>query len=285
MRGRTRRGLSVAVGMAVALTGMTLAPAGAEEKLDSFAGSCVFEGTVRFWPPATNDQQRLYTTYDASGTCSGTLNGRQVAGMPADMNNAVRDVDGSCRYANTTTPGRGSLRFADGTRIAYTFGFNYVATEGITTFEGERSGSARSHASFLTQRTSPEVSSQCAGSGVREIPMDLQLVTESPLVGKARGNEDNRRTEARPRGDRLKLRVRPRGVRAGKRTVFRFRVATVAGNSVPGAVIRFAGRRVQAGRTGRVRIAATPRRAGRRTARVTKRGYRGGRATIRVRGR
>lgn len=283
MRVGAKRGIALATGVAAVLACTGLAPAGAEEKLSSFAGACTIHGTVAFSPPATNNQQRLYVTYEADGTCTGTLNGRQVSNAPVHMSSAVRDVDGSCRYANTTMPGRGALTFADGSTVPYTFGFNYVATDGILWYEGERSGTARAHGSFLTQRTSTDVSSRCAVSGVSEIPMDVQLITESPLVGKAGGGDRNQRSGERAREARLKLLVRPRRARAGRRTTFRFRVATAAGRSVSGALVRFAGRRARTGRAGRVRIAVTPRRPGRRTARASKPGFRAARATIRMR--
>jgi hypothetical protein len=160
-----------------------LAPAGANVKLDSFAGSCSLQGTTTFTPPATNTLQPLTTIYDASGTCSGTLDGRQVSNAAVKMHN-VGQSDGSCPYASTTAPGQGAITFADGTTIRYTFEFTSVLTEVDLTMYGERSGSARAHATFLTPRTPPDVALKCAGDGVAELPMDLSLTTDSPLVSK-----------------------------------------------------------------------------------------------------
>jgi hypothetical protein len=197
MKGRGRDGkgargrpvIWLAVGVTVALIGAGLPPAGATERFDSFAGTCSFEATVSFSPPATNSQQRLRVTTYATGTCSGTLNGQVVSNAPVELRNEVRKVDGSCRYANTTQPGRGTITFADGTTIAHSFEFNWVLTDGVLRFYGERSGSARGHGSFLTQRRPlSEIGSQCAGEGVSEIPMDMSLVTESPLVSRRQGN-------------------------------------------------------------------------------------------------
>jgi hypothetical protein len=81
-----------------------------------------------------------------------------------------------------TKPGRATITFADGTTIDFTFEFHYVLTEGAWSIRGERSGSAVAHGSFLTDRTPPDVTEKCAGDGVREIPMDVQLATDSPLV-------------------------------------------------------------------------------------------------------
>ena len=52
---------------------------------DSFAGSCSFQGQVKFDPPATNTQQQLRSSYDATGTCDGKLDGRSVSKAPAKM--------------------------------------------------------------------------------------------------------------------------------------------------------------------------------------------------------
>jgi hypothetical protein len=156
------------------------------EKLDSFAGSCSVQGTVTFSPPATNSQQPLTVSYDATGTCSGTLDGRKVSNAPVRLHHAGH-ADGSCLHANTTAPGRGAIKFADGTTIPYTFEFSFVLTDGAFTFHGQRSGSAVGHGSFLTQRTPPDVAAKCAGEGLTTTPMDMSLTTDSPLVSKRHG--------------------------------------------------------------------------------------------------
>jgi hypothetical protein len=186
MRARGTRNIWLALGITAAVVAGGAAPAGASQKLDSFAGSCSVQGTVAFSPPATNTLQPLTTTYDASGTCSGTLNGRQVSNAPVTMHN-VGDANGSCPFAQTTGPGQGSITFADGTTIRYSFEFTSVLTEIYLTMKGERSGSATAHGSFLTQRTPPDVTSKCAGEGVAEVPMDLSLTTDSPLVSRRHG--------------------------------------------------------------------------------------------------
>ena len=179
----------LAAGVTAALILAGLTPAGATERSDSFAGTCSFEATVSFSPPATNSQQRLRVSTEGSGTCSGTLNGQVVSNAPVELRNEVRRVDGSCRYANTTEPGRGTISFADGTTLAHSFEFNWVATDGVLRFYGERSGAAKGHGSFLTQRRPlSEIGAQCAGEGVSEVPMDMSLVTDSPLVSKRHGN-------------------------------------------------------------------------------------------------
>ena len=186
MRGRRLHRIWLAAGVMAALTVGGLEPASAKQTLDSFAGSCSVQGTVAFSPPATNSMQRLSTTYDANGTCTGTLNGQQVSDAPVTMHN-VGDANGSCPFAQTTGPGQGSITFADGTTIRYSFEFTSVLTEIYLPMKGERSGSATGHGSFLTERTPPDVTAQCAGDGVAEVPMDLSFITDSPLVSGRRG--------------------------------------------------------------------------------------------------
>ena len=183
----SRRGVwlaAVAVVLASSLASLQVALASATEEHNSFAGNCSFQGTVKFSPAATNTQRRLSTWYDATGSCSGELNEKQISGAPVTLGGGVRDVDGSCMHANTTRPGRAAITFADGTTVDFTFEFTYVLTEGTWSIRGERSGSAVAHGSFLTDRTPLDVTEQCAGDGVRQIPMDVQLATNSPLVSR-----------------------------------------------------------------------------------------------------
>jgi hypothetical protein len=76
---------------------------------------------------------------------------------------------------------------------------------------------------------------------------------------------------------KLRLKVRPRRVRAGRRTVFRFKVVRRhVGRNRPArrATVRFAGRRVKTNHRGRARMAARFERPGVRRARATKSGLR-----------
>src|SRR5205807_1940068 len=88
----------------------------------SFEGTCAVEGTVHFSPPATALQQLLSVTYDATGTCSGHVDGRSVSDAPVTMHHAVQS-DGSCAYARTLAPGDGVLTFSDGPAISYSVEF------------------------------------------------------------------------------------------------------------------------------------------------------------------
>jgi hypothetical protein len=229
---------------------------------DSFAGSCTLQGQVKFDPPATNTQTALHSSYDASGTCTGKLDGRSVSDAPVKMTQGG-SAFASCLRAQTTAPWVGVLAFGDGTKVGYTLDFTSMGTELTGTAYGQRSGYANGRASFATQRTPPDVAARCGGDGVKEAPMDLTLTTKSPLVSD------------RPA---LRLSVRPRATRVGRRTGFTFRAA-------PGSLVRFAGKQATTGPRGRATIVATLRRRGVRRAVATKPGFVSARTTVRVHAR
>ena len=148
---------------------------------DSFAGSCSLPGTVHFTPPATNTPMPLTYSYDADGTCTGNLDGRSLSSAPVTVHHSGPSY-GSCSQASTTAPGDGTITFADGTTVRYTLDFTSHLTEVNFDFYGQRSGFASAHGSFLTQRTPPDVALECAGSGASQVPLDISLTTDSPLV-------------------------------------------------------------------------------------------------------
>jgi hypothetical protein len=231
-----------------------------------FEGSCAFEGTVRFDPPATNAKsQELTYDWTGTGTCTGALNGEDISEAPVTAAQRGR-AEATCGEARTIAPGSGAITFPGGRQIPYTIDFRSVQTEVDIMFYGDRSGFARGHASFLTDRTSPDVVARCGGDGVAETPLDLTLTTESPLVSEPRRA--------------LRLAVAPARVRRGHRRAFRFRVTTSDGRPVAHAVVRFAGRRVRAGRAGRATLLLRLKRARRYRAVATLRGFHAARATV-----
>ena len=241
---------------------------------DAFSGKCSSQGSNRFEPPATNTSQPLRYDYEGTGTCTGTLNGREVKDAPVRMMTGGRS-EGGCRSARTTAPGDGRVIFDTGEVIRTTFDFTSQSTEIDGTAYGERAGIADLHTTFATQRTNPaEVASQCAGSGVREAPMDVTLTTESALV-----SDPPRGADAR---GRLSVAVAPRGARVRRATRFTVRV-TAAGKPVPGATVRFAGRRVRTNDAGAASLAVRFGRAGKRKVRAADSAFRVGRATVTVR--
>ena len=180
---RWTRGFLLIGGFAAVALSLVVASAGASPKLNSFAGSCSVQGTVDFSPPVTNTTQALAVSYDAAGSCSGTLNGSRVSNAPVTLHHSG-DSEGSCLGAQTTGPGQGAIRFANGTVIPYSFTFQAIGTEILFYLSGQRSGSADGHGTFATTRTPSDTALKCAGAGVSELPMDMTIDTTSPLVSK-----------------------------------------------------------------------------------------------------
>jgi hypothetical protein len=246
---------------------------------DGFAGSCSVQGTVTFEPPASYYRKPLDYAYESAGTCSGTLNGREIADAPVELRQAGRS-EGSCASARTTSPGTGSIVFASGELIRYTLDFSSTGTEIDFTLYGERSGQAAGKGSFLTSRTPPDVTARCAGEGASEVPMDMTLTTESQLV-----SEPPARTHpGTPVRPQLLLAVSPPAVRSGRTSRYAFRV-TAAGRAIRGALVRFAGRAIRTDAAGRASLRVTLHRPGAHPARAVKRGFLSARSAVAVRHR
>jgi len=305
MRPSRRAVTRVVAGLAAAVAGGGAVPAGAGnpgfattwaawpgEQLDSFAGSCSARGTDTFTPPVTNAAQQLSVSYDAVGTCTGTLDGATVSNAPVEVHMTARSY-GSCSQARAT--GQSAVIFADGTTIRSAVDYTSMLTEINLTYHGERSGLAHGHATSLTSRTPPDVALKCAREGDAQIPLDLSLTTDSPLVShRASGPAGPSPSSPRPSHNstgasvpraRLRLIVRPQRARVGRRRTFSFRVATAHDHPVSGAVVRFAGRRARTGHKGVARMIVKLRRPGRDTARATKPGFHATQHTVLVRPR
>jgi hypothetical protein len=281
-----RRAIPLAVVVCGALAALGLAPAGAEEKTVTFDGQCSAEGTVKFTPPATNDQQPLTAAFTGPGTCSGTLNGKEISDAKIFAATTARHVDGSCKRAQTTERGTGYIRFPDGTTLPFTDEFNFVGTDGTVTIYGTKSGKANGLGNFLNDRQSQTLLLECAGDGAKSAELDIQLMTESPLVSKASatggrsGNSDHGGGSTNAK--RLRLGVRPHRTRAGRHTTFVFRV-TSAGKARKGAKIWFAGKRVRTNSKGRASVSTTLHQRGKRRARASKNGFVSVERSVRVR--
>jgi hypothetical protein len=253
---------------------------------DHFDGSCAVQGEVTFTPPATTTEQPLRYAYEAHGTCTGRLDGRELADAPVTVRQAG-SVHASCLRDRTTAPGDGALTFADGTTVRYTLDFTGVATEVDFTLYGERAGTAPGTGTFRTSDSDPGAVANCGGDGLDRATLAMEFTTEGPLVSLTAPAPQAQPAPARAgeRASRLRLSVAPRTARSGRRTAFRFRVRDAAGRPVSGALVRFAGRRARAAGSGRATIVARVRRRGRRTARATKAGHLAGGASVLVRGR
>lgn len=183
-RGRVAVGVAVTALLFGASLGSTAHGRDKGRGVASFAGSCSTEGTVEFDPAVTMVPQPLTYRYEATGVCDGTLNGKEVSRARVAVQQAGRS-EGSCASAETTAPGDGVIVFAGGETITYTVEFTSFVSDVDFTFSGTHSGTATGEGTFRTERTSDYKASECA-TGLSEIPMDMTLTTESPLVSKKR---------------------------------------------------------------------------------------------------
>ncbi len=195
---RPRAGILVIAGLGAALALAGIGSAGATEKLNSFAGSCSVQGEVTFNPPVTNTEQPLAVDYQASGTCSGTLDGQNVSDAAVKLHHSGHS-QGSCLGARTTAPGHGTITFPDGTVIPYTFEFQATGTEVDFTLSGQRAGTGKGHGTFLNSRTPPDAALNCSGRGDATLPMDMSLTTDGPFVSGAGGGKGHKQRKRKHR--------------------------------------------------------------------------------------
>ena len=177
-----RVGVVVVVGMllAGAISPSTEAQS-RHKRRTRFAGNCEAKGTVSFDPPVTLLSQQLTLDYPAKGICSGVLNGVRLSNAAVTVHQWGHS-EGSCLSARTQNPGNGVIRFPGGRKLTYTVEFTSVVSEIDFTFHGTRSGTASGKGTFNTDRTPPDKGAECA-TGLSEIPMDMTMETETPLVG------------------------------------------------------------------------------------------------------
>jgi hypothetical protein len=150
-----------------------------------FKGSCLLEGTVAFTPGANIFTQEMRVETVGDGKCTGTLNGTDIKDAPVDFHNLVR-AEGSCLEAETIEPGAGEMTFGGGEVLTYTFEFTYDLVNGTAlNYQGTQSGTAHGSGTFRTDRTPPDTLARCATpDGAEEVPIDIELETDSPLVSK-----------------------------------------------------------------------------------------------------
>ena len=159
-------------------------PRGKGAKGTTFEGSCSIKGTVTFDPGANYSSQPLNYEFTGEGTCNGTLNGADAKDVVVNVHQYGQS-EGSCAEARTTRPGIGEMTFPGGEVLDYTLEFTYQIPETNFTWYGSRSGTARGKGTFRTDRTPPDTTARCATpEGVTEIPMDISVSTESPLVSR-----------------------------------------------------------------------------------------------------
>src|SRR4051794_18315978 len=102
MRSRWNIGVLAVAVVSMAAFAWGAAPAGAATGPNTFEGRCNITGEFHFDQPIGNEPRSTTFTDAAAGTCSGSLNGVPIDGMPV-----VNDVTGaatlSCLAGQTST--------------------------------------------------------------------------------------------------------------------------------------------------------------------------------------
>ncbi len=103
-----RKSLTVVVALVLGAVSLS-APAGAAaEPPSTFAGTCTATAVVV-----------PYTDFDGRGTCSGTLDGRSVQGVPVHIVATAQGL--TLPVAPVLQQGRGTMTFGSGESIDFTF--------------------------------------------------------------------------------------------------------------------------------------------------------------------
>lgn len=157
----------------------------------TFSGSCAITGVSTFDPPLTGTHQIIKYDFKsgapadgaADGTkCSGTLNGKTVSDVPVKAS-VGGEGDLSCSSGASTTPGKGSIVFPDGSSFPFGFAFTAIATEVDFTATFTEGGETTGHASFL-HYAPPTALFDCspAGGGLSALGFDATTDEASMAV-------------------------------------------------------------------------------------------------------
>ncbi|MFL5884448.1 MAG: hypothetical protein ACJ77M_05210 [Thermoleophilaceae bacterium] len=166
------------------------APAQAAHREHSFEGGCAIHGITKLGQPLQNTTDLVpntYSLYDATGTCTGTLDGKAVLNAPITAVGHGPCV-GNCLLSKTTDPGQATFTFVNGpgrgddVPIDVRINFVVVLTETQFDIEGAKSGTATGHGTFLTGSDLGALLSGCDAGTLQVAPFDLWLATATPLT-------------------------------------------------------------------------------------------------------
>ena len=185
-RATTLRAAAFAVGIALIGTGQAgIGRAAARERANTFSGDCDVSGTAVFDPPLTNTAQAGTQRVQATGTCSGTFtdsNGRthQLNDAPVSWQTTEYTPDASCSAG--TDSGTGKISFQYGT-IRFTISETTGPGVAAFTLKGTHGGSAAGQANISPSADPVAIAQACAGAGLTEAPVDIQVSTTPSISG------------------------------------------------------------------------------------------------------
>lgn len=151
----------------------------------TFRGSCHLAGTVAFDPPLTNMPQPTAQLAHLAGTCDGRFvdahrRAHELSGAPVTDTAWSEAPADSC--AAGTAYGFGTLTFPYG-RIRFRLSETRLAAFPLLTFDGRRSGAARTAATPSTSQDPVAALQACAGAGVTAFAIDGRLQTTPQISG------------------------------------------------------------------------------------------------------
>jgi hypothetical protein len=185
-RATTTRAAAFAVGIALIGAGQAGADrAAAKHRANTFSGSCKLSGTATWDPPMTNTPQAATQRVQATGTCSGTFNGRngrarQLNNAPVTWQTTEYTPDVSC--SAETDSGSGKVTFQYGT-IRFTIAETRVTAGAAFTLKGAEGGSATGEANISPSADPVAITEACGGAGLTAAPTDIQATTTPSISG------------------------------------------------------------------------------------------------------
>jgi hypothetical protein len=185
-RATTLRTAAFVVGIVLVGVGQAgIGRAAARERANTFDGSCKVSGTSVFDPPLTNTAQAGTQRVEATGTCSGMFTGRhgrvrQLNNAPVSWQTTEYTSGASCTAG--TLSGSGKVTFQYGT-ISFTISENTVGPVAVFTLTGAQGGSAAGQANISPSADPVALTEACAGAGIAEAPVDIQMSTTPSISG------------------------------------------------------------------------------------------------------
>jgi hypothetical protein len=180
------RAAALAVGIVLIGAGQAgIGRAAASESANTFSGSCKASGPASFDPPLTNTPQPFTQRVRATGTCSGTFTGRdgrahQLNDAPVSWQTTEYSPDASC--SAETASGSGTITFQYGT-IRFTISEADIGPFVAFTLRGAHGGSAAGEANISPSADPVAITQACAGAGLTEVPIDIQVATTPSISG------------------------------------------------------------------------------------------------------
>jgi hypothetical protein len=182
----TTRAAALGVGIVLIVAGQaSIDRAVASERAKTFSGSCKFSGTAVFDPPLTNTVQAGSQRVQAKGTCSGTFTARngqahQLNDAPVRWQTTEYTTGASCTAGSDS--GHGKISFRNGT-IRFTISETSGPGVAAFTLKGAKGGSAAGQANISPSADPVAITEACAGAGLTEAPVDIQVSTTPSMSG------------------------------------------------------------------------------------------------------